>query len=1040
MVTPSHPFTFTWIDNAIGLTTLTVMRFTGKEALGQPYFFELDLYVEYGPGEEVKKPNQLVDQRACFTIAIAGKERSFYGQVASCQIIKKLGSGYHYKVSLSPRAARLQDQVNNAIYINKDLNATLDAIFENAQMAADDYKLNNLSGYRDWEFRCQYGESNFDFLQRVTQREGVYYSFEQAIDDESEQVIFYDNLNQHLESVDAPTLKYCPDAGGAIKTESEGANIVFQWQSRGEQLPKKVCIKDYNSSTPSVGIIAEETVDENGLGTAYYYADSIINNEEAIRIAEIVKQRFLMKKNHFIASTQNPALEVGRAFLLEDHFMDNGTYYPYVIYHQGELKDFSDTGTATYLNEMECLPEDIQFRPEKNIEKPRFNGILHAKIDGELEQESDDSEDQAASNEETSETESTDTFAHLDNEGRYKVFFPFDTHHAGGEGEGSCWVHRIQPNSGAGGDMHFPLLQGTEVAISFIGGDPDRPVIAGALPNSAYPSAVNQNNPSQSIIVSNEGNQLLMDDESDYVRLSLSSLEKNSEIHLGSYDSNNQGIIFNTQGVTRTLALGGEVLTKVTVGEASSLNLAPRSETLTDASLFAFPKFNLQEAGGLIEDEELNQADELSGDYLLRRTAGDLYAWRKGPSYLFWAPNTPTYSFGGRKTYRYHQNPAEADLETWEIPETVGDGGPTKRLHDFLDEINNEIGSDARLDQRRIQGRVASLIRQLRREERPVEKSTIEQRIKEKDEEYDEQLLAALQEIIDTDSLFPEVETTAREQGQDPQASPSWSPEDSFIEATQGNVFNSHDGDYYHYRSEDQGAYFFGHCYTEFHPGEEQPRQQDIKEADDDQPRGDNWLIDKVIGNAYSFVNEERKEVTSGDFNEIVRGNYNATYRKDAIIRHYGDYKVKYQGNTITETDAKVEITAGAKVSLDFSTSLSCSFSNSNSFTFSADLELALGLKFKAGFSTEIDMASGSLKGKFRKPKNFKIEKVGKRLKINKDTFDAEKEITKLKQSMTEIEKVKTYISSVKTSIEKNGVNICAVKANIIKTKLLLVG
>jgi type VI secretion system secreted protein VgrG len=85
--------------------------------------------------------------------------------------------------------------------------------------------------------------------------------------------------------------------------------------------------------------------------------------------------------------------------------------------------------------------------------------------------------------------EQRSTATPIDEEGRYRVVVPLDEVGTAG-GRASRWARRAQPSAGDGHGVHFPLHIGTEVALAFTNGDPDRPVILGAVPNASAPSPV----------------------------------------------------------------------------------------------------------------------------------------------------------------------------------------------------------------------------------------------------------------------------------------------------------------------------------------------------------------------------------------------------------------------------------------------------------------------------------------------------------------------------------------------------------------------
>ncbi len=87
----------------------------------------------------------------------------------------------------------------------------------------------------------------------------------------------------------------------------------------------------------------------------------------------------------------------------------------------------------------------------------------------------------------------------MDDQGRYKVILPFDTS-GRKDGKASTFLRMMQPYIGSDHGMHFPLHKGTEVLLTFIEGDPDRPVIAGAVPNPESPSQVTDQNLTKSVL------------------------------------------------------------------------------------------------------------------------------------------------------------------------------------------------------------------------------------------------------------------------------------------------------------------------------------------------------------------------------------------------------------------------------------------------------------------------------------------------------------------------------------------------------------
>jgi len=164
----------------------------------------------------------------------------------------------------------------------------------------------------------------------------------------------------------------------------------------------------------------------------------------------------------------------------------------------------------TYSNGFTSIPSDLQFRPERKTPKSRFYGTMNATIDA------------AGAGE----------YAELDDLGRYKVKLPFDQSDMDG-GKASRWVRMSQPYAGADHGMHFPLHKGTEVLLTFVDGDPDRPVIAGAVPNAETISPVTAANQTESVIQTGGNNKIRIQDFAGSERIIMETPAANSWIRVG---------------------------------------------------------------------------------------------------------------------------------------------------------------------------------------------------------------------------------------------------------------------------------------------------------------------------------------------------------------------------------------------------------------------------------------------------------------------------------------------------------------------------
>jgi type VI secretion system secreted protein VgrG len=362
-------------------------------------------------------------------------------------------------------------------------------------MAADVLKRYGLAAHCDLrmsagtprEFCIQYQESDWDFLQRWFEHEGFFYWFEHSSD--GEKLVVADD-NSQTTPIGGDTAVEFLALAGMLRTKE----CVFEWRGACRRIPANVILKDYNPDKPLLPMLGQAEVDrKRGFGVVFEYGDNFDAPAAGNDLAKKRAERFLTERLKLSGVTDSPRFHVGHWFELTGHFdsEQNRKYLITAIDHRvGDVSDEGSGGnTSGYRAAFEAIPLDTQFRPARKTPWPSIHGLMPGHID----------------------SGTGGKFSTLDDKARYRVRFPFDT--TGKTGEScSTWVRMAQHYSGPGYGSHFPLHRGTEVLLAFYDGDPDRPVIVGAIANALTPSPSTGANAPESIVNTHAGTIMTFND------------------------------------------------------------------------------------------------------------------------------------------------------------------------------------------------------------------------------------------------------------------------------------------------------------------------------------------------------------------------------------------------------------------------------------------------------------------------------------------------------------------------------------------------
>lgn len=476
-------------------SSFSVISFTGEEAMSSLYHFDIVLTTDDYDIDVAS----LLNAEVSFSYTIGGQAyQTFHGILSDVSLLGDAHGALNLKVTLVPKLWALTLGNGSQLYLDQSIPDIITSILDDRDNNGIlfSYQINLSQEYDKQDFICKYNESSFDFISRLMEKEGIFYYFEQLSD--KEVLHISDTKMIHQEKPSTDPIRYARDLTDDI---SVAPLLISSFQTRLTRQPKELLFKGYLYSRPDLPPEGKAQISDDGLGKVYCHGDRFLCQSHADKLARIKAEQLNCDANICSGESFVSWLQPGYLFNLKGYMVKHfdKQYLVTSIKHKGFNQTFySSTDKLPYSNRFTCIPAGLAYRDELKTTRPKVNGTIHAVID-------------AAS-----------SSAMLDDEGRYKVKFPFDLSDTEG-GQASYWVRMAQPYGGSGHGMHFPLLKGTEVILTFEEGDPDRPLILSTAPNPENPSLVTDSNSNQNVIQSASGNQMVMDDSSGGKSITLKS-------------------------------------------------------------------------------------------------------------------------------------------------------------------------------------------------------------------------------------------------------------------------------------------------------------------------------------------------------------------------------------------------------------------------------------------------------------------------------------------------------------------------------------
>jgi len=446
------------IDTPLGKDVLLLQGFTGREGISRLFHFQVDLL---SPNKAISFAD-IVGGRVTIRVNLAdGSERYFNGFVSRFSQGASDARFTHYQMEVVPWLWFLTRNADCRIFQNMTIPDIVQQVFKDRGFT--DFK-NSLTGsFETREYCVQYRETDFNFVSRLMEQYGIFYYFE------------HDQNKHTLVLGNSPTAHPpCPHQSKARYDATVGdwhdEDVVTAWHMEQELRTGKYSLTDYNFETPSTSLLSSDptvfSVDGNTKYEIYDYPGIYLTKSQGDTVTKIRMQE--EETPHLVATGTSVcrAFTSGYKFNLLEHFRKdmNEEYVLTEIQHMGTVGEsytISDTTTGEqYSNHFTCIPASVPYCPPRITPKPFVQGPQPALVVGKSGEE-----------------------IWVDKYGRVVVQFYWDRIGKDNE-KSSCWVRVSQPWAGKNwGAMWIPRI-GQEVIVSFLEGDPDRPLITGRVYNA----------------------------------------------------------------------------------------------------------------------------------------------------------------------------------------------------------------------------------------------------------------------------------------------------------------------------------------------------------------------------------------------------------------------------------------------------------------------------------------------------------------------------------------------------------------------------
>lgn len=440
---------------------MRVIQFSGTEGMSSQFEFHVKLACE----NQALDFSDVIGKPALLTLLSDLVPRFVHGLVSRFEQVNELNRYAIYHAVLVPQVWRLRHRHDCRIFQDLKTQDILKKVLESAGIASDHFRFALSNSYEPRNYCVQYRESDWAFMSRLMEEDGIFYFFEHQAD--KHVLVMGDAPSACGPIVGLETLPFRRPSGMVVEEDH-----VHRFRFAEEIQPGTVSLRDFNFKKPDLSMQAQDKNEVDGDLEVYDYPGEYQDpgqgsSAKGKTLSKLRLEEWQAARKQGHGESDCERLCPGYLFTLSEHSRAdyNARYLLTSVGHYGHqshvLDEESPGGDLSYSNNFTCIAEKTPFRPPRTTPRPQVRGVQTAVVVGPKGEE-----------------------IYTDEFGRVKVQFHWDREGKRDE-RSSCWIRVSQVWAGeTWGGMFIPRI-GQEVIVDFIEGDPDRPIITGRVYNGA---------------------------------------------------------------------------------------------------------------------------------------------------------------------------------------------------------------------------------------------------------------------------------------------------------------------------------------------------------------------------------------------------------------------------------------------------------------------------------------------------------------------------------------------------------------------------